>query len=224
MARSLPIEGFILPPPFCDLHRLLDCLDDVGARYVRISPSHSFERASYVSIDDALAGRRATECLLSAGHTKIAFIRGAPGLGAANLRYRGYRGAMQDGGVAIAPSWIAQGDFSFESGMNACAQLLDGDDPPTAIFASNDDMALGAMSAAAKRGLAVPHDLSIIGFDDDKIARFLPSKLTTIRQPVSAIAYAAARILTRDAAEPPASNQLTFDLIMRESVGPPPIK
>ena len=168
-----------------------------------------------------------TRHLLQLGHRNIGFIKGHPNHIASHERARGFAAALEEYGLDPAAAPIEQGYFTFRSGLAAAERLLDLPDPPTAIFASNDDMAAAAVSVAHRRGLAVPDDISIVGFDDTAPATTVWPELTTVRQPVSAMAEAALDLLLADLrgrrsgmATGPAEQVLEHELVIRESSGP----
>jgi len=221
MLQTLKIDGLILTPPVCDLPDVLEMLDRSSTPYVRIAPEHDAARAARVNMDDRLAAYQMTELLLGLGHRDIGFIKGHPDHGAAHLRFEGYLDALRDHGAPVRPERISQGYFSFKSGVESAEALLGDDDRPTAIFASNDEMALGIMSVASRRGLVIPQQLSIAGFDDSPSAKVVWPQLTTVRQPVVEMARAAAEMLifraTRSEDGAAASRLLDFEIIARES-------
>lgn len=221
----LRVDGLILTPPVCDNPVVLAAIERAGARYVRIAPMRELERAPYVAMDDEQAAFDMTRHLLSLGHTDIGVITGHPDHGATALRLAGFRRALETAGLSLAPERIEAGDFSFESGMRAAERLLAGPGRPTAIFAGNDDMALGAMSAAGRAGLSVPRDLSVAGFDDTDAARMAWPELTTVRQPVVEMSATAADLLieaVRTPGQAPAqSRRLDYELMIRGSTAPP---
>jgi LacI family transcriptional regulator len=167
-------------------------------------------------------GRSATEHLVSLGHRRIGLIAGPKLLMCSRARLDGYRAALDAAG--IDEQLIVQGDFMHESGYAGCGQLLDAPDPPTAIFASSDTMALGAYEAARRRGLRVPDDLSIVGFDDLPESRWSSPPLTTVRQPLAEMGGLAARTALRMARgeqiEVPRV-ELATELVVRDSTAPP---
>jgi len=182
-----------------------------------------------VTIDDHAAAYAMTQRLLSMGHRRIGFIRGDANQTASSKRFEGYADALQSAGLSADPALVAQGDFSYRSGLAAAERLLKSPSRPTAIFASNDDMAAGAMSMAHRLGLAAPADLSICGFDDTAIATTVWPELTTVRQPIAEMAEVAVELLVlavrrRRAKEPvpPESRRLGFTLVERQSDGPAP--
>ena len=172
-------------------------------------------------MDDRKAAYDMTQHLLSLGHRRIGFVRGHLDHSATPLRYQGFLDAMRDADLEVRPEWVVSGAFSFRSGVGAGERLLSLADRPTAIFASNDDMALGVMAAANRLGLTLPAQLSVAGFDDSPIAQAVWPQLTTIRQPVEAMARAAATMLV-ERVSAPAGRLLDFERVIRGSTGPAP--
>jgi len=193
--RSSRLDGVILSPPISDNEAVLDVLDGLKVPYVRIAPDVQPERSASVRIDDRAAAAEMTRMLLQAGHRRIAFIRVSAEHAAASHRYEGYIEAMCAAKVAADPAWIDSGDNTVASGMQCAHRLLALNPRPTAIFAGNDDMAVGAMMAAYANGLQVPTGLSVVGFDDTPLAQSVHPQLTTVRQPVAHMAMLAARWL-----------------------------
>jgi LacI family transcriptional regulator len=222
------VDGVILPPPLSESVSILTELAQAGTPVVTVAMGRLYRNALNVRIDDFAAGQQMTEYLLNLGHRRIALIKGHPEQIASAERERGYRAAMAAAGLADEMQ-MAQGYFTFRSGLAAAEELLDAAIQPTAIFASNDDMAAAAVSVAHRRGLDVPGDLSIVGFDDTAPATTVWPELTTIRQPVSTMADAALELLlaevrNRRGGSLPGRADLVLDheLIIRESSGPPP--
>ncbi len=205
MISALRPDGLILAPPVCDDPQVLQTLAAARMPCVQISPGGPGPALARVAMDDVLAAREMTEYLLRLGHRRIGFIQGAPAQAAAPRRLQGYREALRAAGVAEDPALIVPGDFRFRSGLEGCDRLLSLPVAPTAIFASNDDMAMGAVVAAQRRGLQVPADLSVAGFDDSPIASLVWPQLTTIRQPVFEMALAAVDLLVSRSSAQPAS-------------------
>lgn len=221
MLTNVRTDGFILPPPLCDNERVLDFLEELGTPFVRIAPYRAIDRGSSVTMDDAGAAFEMTTLLLKLGHTAIGFIKGDPDHGATHLRYGGYSSALRAAGAPLVQAWVKQGDFNYRTGVDCAEELLAGPNRPTAIFASNDEMALGVMMVANRLGLRVPQDLSICGFDDDPAATLVWPQLTTVRQPVREMSGAAVEMLL--SREPqPANRLLDFEIITRGSTAPPP--
>jgi LacI family transcriptional regulator len=227
MLGTLRMDGVILTPPLSDHPVVLAALEQEGVAYVRIAPGGDIDRAPWVSMDDRLAAYEMTKHLIGLGHRDIGFIIGHPDHGASHLRHQGFLDAMRDSGLIVRDDRVEQGWFSFRSGFDAAEKLLGGVDRPTAIFASNDDMALGVMAVANRMRLDLPAQLSVAGFDDTPGAKITWPQLTTVRQPIFAMAGAAADMLMhgveREEGAPPPSKVLDFELVVRESTGQAPL-
>jgi LacI family transcriptional regulator len=222
---SLRLDGAIIAPPICDEGRLLEVFGEVGIPHVLIAPSTQPETSGAVWMDDRRAAGEMTEYLLRLGHRHIGFIQGPVSHSASSRREKGFRGALTQAGIAVDERAVLRGDFSFRSGLELGEALLDLAEPPSAIFACNDDMALGMLITAMKRGVSVPDQLSICGFDDVASSRAAWPQITTIRQPKSEMAGAAVDILTdpafRKRCDWPGSRlMLQHELIVRGSTGP----
>lgn len=136
-----------------------------------------------------------TERLIKYGHRRIGFIIGNPSHSSSKSRYAGYKDALNNAGIEFDQSIVAQGSYSFRSGKNSAKKILGVSSRPTAIFASDDDMAVGAIHHVHELGLHIPEDVSIVGFDDVPIARSIYPALTTVRQPIKLMGFEAAQIL-----------------------------
>jgi LacI family transcriptional regulator len=170
-------------------------------------------------------GLAATEHLLALGHRRIGLIAGPARLLCSRARHDGYRAALEGAGIAVDESLIVPGDFRHASGFAACEALLGLPEPPTAVFAASDQMALGAIEALRRRGLGVPQDMSVVGFDDLPEVRWSAPPLTTVRQPLADMGRTAARTVlgrSRDERPDPPRVELDTDLILRSSTAPPP--
>jgi LacI family transcriptional regulator len=176
-----------------------------------------------VQIDNDWGGWHATRHLVELGHRRIACITGPSDLTLSAERVTGYRRAMEEDGLPADESLIIKGDFQFESGYQAARQLLTIDIPPTAIFACNDLMAVGVVNAAQELDIKVPADLSVIGFDDVRLASFINPPLTTIAQPKYEIGRIATTMLLErinDPDMPPRQRMLDTELVVRRSTAP----
>ncbi|MYS53740.1 substrate-binding domain-containing protein, partial [Streptomyces sp. SID6013] len=159
------------------------------------------------------------------GHRRIGLIAGPPRLLCSRARHDGYRAALHGAGVAVDDSLVVPGDFRHESGFTACDALLGLPEPPTAVFAASDQMALGAIEALRRRGLRVPQDMSVVGFDDLPEVRWSAPPLTTVRQPLAEMGKVAARTVLRPARDErpdPLRVELGTELVVRSSTAPPP--
>lgn len=185
-----------------------------------------------VAVDTVLTnhlqgGRLATQHLLDLGHRRIACISGGSDLSPSAERLTGYQQILQENDLPFDESLVMKGDFQYESGYRAAQQLLALADPPTAVFACNDLMAVGVISAAIQLGLRVPQDLSVVGFDDVRLASFTNPPLTTIAQPTYEIGVIAATMLLEQAqnlAAPPRTRRLDTHLVIRSSTAVPPAR
>ncbi|MEW9570319.1 LacI family DNA-binding transcriptional regulator [Rhodanobacter sp. Si-c] len=182
LSRHQP-DGLILTPPITDHPRLLEHLRKSGLPFASIAPHHPKDCIG-VMLREREAAAAMVDHLVSLGHRRIAHILGDPKHGAGIWRLAGFRDGLRRAGLEEDPAYMVQGRFSFESGVAAMRQLLALPQRPTAIFAADDDMAVGAIWAAAEAGMSVPGDVSICGFDDTTIATQVWPPLTTIHQPV----------------------------------------
>ncbi|MGF7156333.1 LacI family DNA-binding transcriptional regulator [Novosphingobium gossypii] len=210
------VDGVVLSSPVTDCVPVLKALEGMDIPFVRISPGTNHALTSSVFMDDAQAADDMTSHLIARGHRHIGFIKGHANHMASEERLFGYRRALDRAGLAFEPALVVPGAFDFESGAAAARYLLDMKRRPTAIFASNDDMAAGVLSVAHDIGLNVPEHLSVVGFDDTMVARMVWPQLTTIRQPMRELALAATQLLL-DGAQA-THRRLPHDLIERASV------
>ena len=227
LLAALKPDGVILTPPSSDNQTVLELLDKAGTPYVRLGPERPDGDGPRVHMDDVAAAREMTQHLAQLGHRRIGFIVGEQRYGASQARRQGYMAAMKELNLPVSDTWMRQGDFTFQSGLEQAKALLALPERPTAIFASNDDMALGCLAAAAEAGLMVPGEISVAGFDDSPSARFSRPQLTTVRQPVVEMASLATRLLISgqikgsSSKDPPLDELLPFELIHRASTAPP---
>lgn len=217
--------GIVLLPPISENDDLARLCDEVGCRYVRMGSAQLDEPQHMVASNDREAVREATAFLIQQGHRLIGLIEGPDGFRSARERRLGFEDALSAAGIRLPRSLIASGNYTFETGVTAANRLLDLSPRPTAIFASNDEMAAGIVYAARERGIAVPEALSLIGFDDTPIAAHIWPPLTTVRWPIVSMARSAARKLVGDvvgAGTEETPSMLPSMLIKRGSVAPPP--
>ncbi|HEY0412856.1 MAG TPA: LacI family DNA-binding transcriptional regulator [Allosphingosinicella sp.] len=222
------VEGVILPPPLSESQPIMAELAAIGIPVVTVAMGTPQEDSLNIRIDDYAAAGEMTRHLLELGHRHVGFIKGHPNHIASHDRARGFQDALREYGVDPNRAPIEQGYFTYRSGLTASERLLSRADPPTAIFASNDDMAAATVSVAHRRGLVVPDDLSVVGFDDTALATSVWPELTTVKQPISAMAEAALELLLADLRGRRAGTPRRFTervlehaLIVRESSGPP---
>ncbi|TFI59725.1 LacI family DNA-binding transcriptional regulator [Sphingomonas parva] len=220
---ALHPDGVILTPPHGDNPLITRLLASRHIPFARIG-SDGQAPGFAIQMDDAKAAAAATEHLLLLGHRRIGFITGSRDYSLSVKRLVGYRSAMRGAGINTR-DLVAEGDFTFESGVKGSEALLGLGEPVTAILASSDQMALAALNVARARGLEVPRDLSVVSFDDTPIVRFCAPPLTAIRQPIAPMTATAAELLIRAANGDEIEDGphvLPFELIVRESTAAPP--
>ncbi len=228
-ARALAksVAGAILPPPLCESRAVVNELVNAGVPVVAIASGRFCQEISCVRIDDFHASREITAHLVALGHRRIGYIKGHPNQTASARRHEGFQAALADAGIAADGAMVQQGYYTYRSGLEAAEKLLGHRRPPTAIFASNDDMAAAVVSVAHRRGLDVPVDLSVVGFDDTSAATTVWPELTTIHQPIASMADSAVDILLRGIRRREGSTRVVVDhvvahqLVSRASVAPP---
>jgi LacI family transcriptional regulator len=226
---STDVAGVILPPPISEYAPVHTELAAAGIPVVSVARGRPPAGSLNVGIDDHEAARTITRHLIGLGHRHIGLIRGHPGHMASAERHRGFVDALIEAGISPADAPVEQGYFSYRSGLVAAERLIAHTPRPTAIFACNDDMAAAAVSVAHRSGLTVPGDMSIVGFDDTSLATTVWPELTTIRQPIAAMADAALTMLlgllyrqTGANTKAGTDRTLDFEFIIRDSAGPPP--
>lgn len=226
--RDTSIQALIVVPPLSDDPKLIDTLESTGISFVCISPKLGAYTGPSVRMDDRAAARDMTKYLVDLGHARIGLIKGPPDHMSSELRLAGYADTFAATGLSVDEDLIVSGDFTYVSGMESAKQLMAQNPPPTAIFATNDDMAAGAIAAAHQAGLRVPQDISIVGFDDTANASAMWPPLTTVRQPIRDMARSAIELLAKNGSQEnlnskPDAQRLTLDyeLVIRDSAGPP---
>ncbi|RLQ21326.1 LacI family DNA-binding transcriptional regulator [Seongchinamella sediminis] len=228
------VAGLVLTPPFSESARLIEALESRGMSHVRIlsGGGDSEGKGPRVLIDDYHAAYDITRYLVELGHRDIAFLGGHEEHDSSSeQRLKGYLAALADAGLPRRDELILPGSYNFDSGSERTSRLLGLDSTPSAIFACNDEIAAGALFAARIRQVAVPQQLSIVGFEDSPFSRQTWPKLTTAHQPNSEIAAAAARVLiesiraARHGSDEPPGASLEFkpELVIRDSTCPAPL-
>jgi len=201
---------------------MLELLTSSRTPFVRLGSESEVEGGIQLTLDDRGGAATAVRHLLGLGHTRIACILGDPRYGSSQARLAGYHEAIAEAGLEPDDALVLSGDFTFQSGVAATQALLAGPAPPTAIFASSDEMALGCLSALDQAGLRVPSDVSVVGFDDSAGSRFSRPQLTTVRQPLIEMASEAVRrLIQKPATEQDSAQAFTSELIVRDSTAPP---
>jgi LacI family transcriptional regulator len=213
------LAGIILTAPLSDDRHVLRLIDERGLPCVRIAPMLDPDRGCTVVMDEYDAARAITDLLLRKGHRRIGIMRGPRVHLVSMRRFNGYANALGGKGLRTDPALIAQGDFSRQSGREQAATLFAA--RPTAIFASNDEMAVGIIDAADAAGIAIPQDISLVGFDDNTVARTVRPRLTSVRQPLEEMGEVACQVLVERIRNPARANQhkqVPFQIVERDSV------
>ncbi|TFI58814.1 LacI family DNA-binding transcriptional regulator [Sphingomonas parva] len=215
------LAGAILPPPLSEDERIIALLRELGCRYVRVAALALDEPEAMVTTNDQLGAAEAARWLVDQGHRRIALVRGPSSFCSSEVRGQGFLSALAERGITLDPACDVAGAYTFESGVEMGHRLLGLADPPTAIFALNDDMAIGVMQAARERGLDLPAQLSIVGFDDLPMAARVWPNLTSVRLPIREMGNMAALKLLApivgDALEPLSLPDVRPALVLRQS-------
>jgi LacI family transcriptional regulator len=197
-----------------------------GVTVLALATARPMQDVSSVRIDDYEGALAMTRHLIALGHRDIAFIKGDPEHTPTELRFEGFLAGMAEAGLAVRPEWIVQGLFTYRSGLVAAEKLFEARVRPSAIFASNDDMAAATLAVAHGRQIAVPKDLSVCGFDDTAVASTVWPELTTIHQPIADMGRAAVALIIDEirarkmgGTQRPAHKLMSFTLVDRASSG-----
>jgi len=221
--RTRP-DGVVIAAPLSNVRWIVSAFADANVPYVRLSPGVKNGTEFSVSTNDREIAAEMTSYLASLGHKRIGFITGHPKHRAVQKRFSGYRDGLEQSGLEFSKQLVAAGDNSIGSGEAAAIALLGSDNPPTAIFAANDDMAAGVIRVVNRLGIEIPGQISVAGFDDNALARQIYPALTTVRQPLTEIAEAATAALIANPSKLPAPMIVAANLMIRESTGPAPAK
>ncbi|MYJ73734.1 MAG: LacI family DNA-binding transcriptional regulator [Gammaproteobacteria bacterium] len=220
--RQTRVDGVLLTAPITDRTDITSLLVESRIAFAQISPRETNPLWTAVGPDDVEASRALTRYVVSLGHRRIGFIQGDPKHGASHKRLLGHLDGLREHGLEADPALIVAGRFDFDSGQDGLHALWRLSERPTAIIACNDDTAAGVVVAAHERGIRVPAMLSVAGFDDSPTATHTWPQLTTVRQPIAAIAFRATELLIATiAGEPPRQETFDCDLIARASMAKP---
>lgn len=216
------LAGAVIIPPLTEDQRLMASLTEAGTPFVRLSHTVADGETGHVTMDDEAAAAEMMRHLIGLGHRRIGFIAGPASHPQSLLREAGYRASLAAAGLAVEESLITRGTFDYESGLQAATALLSAAPPPTAIFASNDDMAAAVLAVAFRSGLRVPGQLSVAGFDDTPLASVVYPALTTIAQPSREMASVAVGMLLEKRASGEGQKAvLPYRLVVRETTAAP---
>lgn len=220
-AHASGLDGIIVTPPMSDDPEILQELIASAMPFARVAGDFNVHPTDSVAIDDKAATFDLMQYLLNLGHKKIAIVIGDLTHRSAQLRVEGYRQMLDEAGIAHNLEYEAEGGFSFASGLEAGRKLLSLEDRPTAIFASNDDMAAAVLQIAYDQNIDVPSDLTVVGFDDSAISRMVSPQITTVHQPIREMTYDAVDMLLSqiETGEASPSRQIEYELIIRQSSG-----
>lgn len=222
------VDGVMVTPPAADDPEVLKLLRKQSINAVTIGTVHEADGIASVRIDDYAAALAMTRHIIELGHRRIGYIKGAAEHWSTSWRLAGYRDALREAGLELAGELVAEGDYSYRSGLRAADQLLNLRPAPTAIFASNDDMAAATVATAHRFSIGVPKGLTVCGFDDTYLATTIWPELTTVRQPIADMSQAAIDLLVRNVRARRAGLEsecahieLDFELVQRQSDAPP---
>ena len=217
------LDGIVLAPPLSNMPAITRAIDSTNTPLVRIAPGSERKHKMTVTTNDRAVCADMVEYLAGLGHTRIAFVTGHGDHKAVGNRFAGYQDGLERCGIKFRKELVVAGDNSIGSGEVAADRLLKRRRPPTAIFAANDDMAAGILRVAHRRGIAVPEDLSVAGFDDIPLAQQIFPALTTVRQPLREMAEHAAGMLIENLRTPtttPGPDTVEGEIVVRDSTGP----
>jgi LacI family transcriptional regulator len=217
------LRGVVLPEPMSSIRELVDTLTAMELPTVRITPPSDIVGAYDICIDNRRAAHDLTNYLIELGHRRIAFVKGPADHNDANERFDVFCQTMMKADIPVIDELCVQAEtFDYGSGLVAANQLLSVSPLPTAAFACNDELAAALIAVATDRGIAVPGDISVVGFDDAPAAKFVRPQLTTCRQDMELIGYLAVEFIMNPSASPEISLQhQPHELVIRDSAAPP---
>lgn len=224
------VDGVILPPPLCDAPTAVQMLINENIPILALATARPLPMVSAVRIDDYQGALALTKHLTQLGHTRIGFIKGDPTHTPTEVRFEGFLNGLDEAGIELCEDLVVQGQFTYKSGLEAGRILLERKDRPTAIFASNDDMAAAVIAVAHGLGINIPEQLSVCGFDDTPFASTIWPQLTTVHQPIVAMGRSAVNTIVEKIQETRINNDIgnpkhqlmKFSLICRGSTGTVP--
>jgi len=215
---QLRCEAIMIYPKYLTVDELDDIIDKSSVPIMVINRELKRNRANAVFVDNLLCSADMVNHLLQKGHRRIAFIGGPPSSPTGHQRLRGYRQTLESAGIDVDENLIVYGSFSTESGYQAGLELLSKNTPFTCVLAANDDMAIGAIKAFSEKGISVPGQISVAGFDDANIGRYFTPSLTTVHIPMDEMIRDALRLLLSPAEERGAPAVHRGTLVLRESI------
>lgn len=215
--------GVIMPPSVSEDEALCEMLRVQGCKYIRIASRDLDQSRNMVRTHDADGAAQAARHLASLGHERVAHVHGPRSFRSAHERLAGFKAGLQEFGLKLDKGLTLEAGYTFDSGVQAANNLLSRPKRPTAIFAGNDEMAIGIYTSVRKLGLTVPEDVSVVGFDDTPMASRISPALTTVRLPIRDMGAEAARGLMKliSGAEISGNKSFNPELIVRESAQSP---
>jgi LacI family transcriptional regulator len=217
------IDGFVISPPLDADEFVTDMLTTYKVPQVHVNPFHRVEGVPYVAGEDFQGAYAMTQHLIELGHCRISFLTGPRNMRASEERVSGYRAALEAAGIAYDPVLVLNSEWTFDGGYTMTKLLMEAAQPPTAIFAGNDEAAYGVIYAAQELGLDVPGKLSVCGYDDLALSKHIWPGLTTVHQPSDEMLELATRLLIQLLkGNPPGETAITVSsrLVWRGSTGP----
>lgn len=218
--------GVILTPSISEDDKLVGLLRQLKCPYVRIAAVSLDSPENMIETHDYVGAAEAARHIANLGHTRVAHIKGLDTFLSAQERLRGFRVGLAEFGLTVEDRYLLTGGYTFESGVVCGKQLIEMDEPPTAVFCGNDEMAVGVYKAAREAGIRIPEDLSVIGYDDSPITERIWPALTSVRLPIEHMGRIAAQLLVsnhdRMSMEPPTAVSVMPSLVVRDSTAPPP--
>ncbi|MFS1423691.1 LacI family DNA-binding transcriptional regulator [Shewanella sp. 10N.286.48.B5] len=225
MVKHSRLSGLVLTPPMSEDPKILAALDEIDANYVRIIAGESTdaENGLTVLVNDKHGALEITQHLINMGHSDIGFLSGDQQHESTKERLAGFKDALEHNNLNVNNTWVLDGKYSFESGVEGANKLINLTKRPTAIVACNDEIAAGALFAARLAGLDIPKDLSIVGFEDSPFSRQTWPKLTTVHQPNVKIAKVATELLIANSKETTEKKSMVFtpEPVIRDSSSKP---
>ena len=217
--RQQKPKGIILTPSISEDEEVVAMLQEADCPYVRVASVKLDDDTRMVRTQDHLGAREAARHLADLGHKRIAHVHGPTSFRSAHERQRGFEEGLAEHGLKLSPDLVREGAYTFDSGVAETRALLDLETPPTAIFLGNDEMAVGAYHAVRERGLRIPEDVSIVGYDDTPMAARILPKMTTVRMEIRQIGASAANLLLGGQEYADLQGEIEFspELIVRES-------
>lgn len=222
MVKHSRIAGVILTPPFSEMPEVGKRLNEIGVKFVRILSGNTAPDtiSPCIMVNDFDAAFEITEHLIHLGHKDIGFISGGKEHRSTLERIEGFKAALHKNNINSREDLIVDGEYSFESGVQGAQKLLDKTDKPTAIFSCNDEIAAGALFASRLQNVAIPEELSIVGFENSPFSRQTWPKITTANQPNQTIAQNATALLINELRNHKSEDickQFTPKLLVRDS-------